>query len=109
LRRLSKADALEALNDRLRGVRRAGWHVSTTGHTLTTVRGPVEFQIGSPDDEHRRDGGEDRAARRIPYSYEIATHEVTVGQFLKFFPEHRYAGDVSPTEDCPMNYVSWYE
>jgi hypothetical protein len=76
---------------------------------LTTIRGSVEFQIGSPDDEHRRDGGEDRAARQIPYGYEIATHEVTVGQFLKFFPGHRYAGDVAPTTDCPMNYVSWYD
>lgn len=108
---LRKQDHLrvESLIGELRGTKRAGWRVTQTGHTLAVIRGPVEFQIGSPEDEPRRDGGEDRSLRRIPYTYEIGTHEVTVGQFLRLFPDHRYAGDVAPTQDCPMNYVSWYD
>jgi formylglycine-generating enzyme required for sulfatase activity len=109
LRRLGRAKQIETLQNRLAGQQRGGWRVTGTGHTMALVRGPVEFQIGSPPDEPRRDGGEDRRPRRIPYTYEIGTHEVTVGQFLKFFPGHRYAGDVAPTPDCPVNYVTWYD
>ena len=76
---------------------------------MALIRGPVDFQIGSPPDEDRRDGGEDRSPRRIPYSYAIGTHEITVGQFRSFFPDHHVAEDVSPTSDCPVNYITWYD
>jgi serine/threonine protein kinase/formylglycine-generating enzyme required for sulfatase activity len=109
LRRLGRADRVQVLTDQLAGKRRSDWCVSPGGHTLAVIRGPVEFQIGSPPDEPRRDGGEDRSRWRIPYTYQIGTHEVTVAQFKKFFPDHRYAGDVARTLDCPMNYVSWYD
>jgi formylglycine-generating enzyme required for sulfatase activity len=109
LRRMGRTKRIEMLQDQLAGQQRAGWRVTSTGHTVALIRGPVEFQIGSPPDEPRRDGGEDRRPRCIPYTYEIGTHEVTVGQFLKFFPDHRYAADVAPTPDCPVNYVTWYD
>ncbi len=109
LRRLGQADLLGALTTRLAGVSRPGWRVSPAGHTLAVVRGPVEFQIGSPPDEPRRDAGEDRCPRRIAHSYEIGTHEVTVAQYLRFFPKHPYGNDVAPTPDCPINYISWYD
>jgi formylglycine-generating enzyme required for sulfatase activity len=110
LRRLVGADRTEALIGRLAGQQRPGWRVSSTGHTLALIRGPVEFQIGSPPDEARRDDvGEDGVMRKIAHSYEIGTHEVTVSQFLKLFPERPWAKDMAPTLDCPMGGISWYE
>jgi serine/threonine protein kinase/formylglycine-generating enzyme required for sulfatase activity len=109
LGRMKHTDRLDKLTQQFAGKKGSGWRVSSTGHTLAVIRAPVEFKIGSPSDEPRRDGGEDQSPRRIPYLYEIGTHEITVAQYLKFFPDHRYAGDVSPTDDCPMNYVSWYD
>lgn len=95
--------------ERLAGSERGGWRVSPTGHTLAVIQGPVDCMIGSPTTEWRRDSGEDRTPRRLPFSYEIGTHEVTVAQFQRFFPKHKYAADVAPTRDCPMNYVNWYD
>jgi serine/threonine protein kinase/formylglycine-generating enzyme required for sulfatase activity len=109
LRRLGQTKRIETLQDQLKGTQRSGWRVSKTGHTLAVVRGPVEFQIGSPPDEPRRDAAEDRSPRRIPYTYEIGTHEVTVAEFRELFPEHWFAEDVAPKPDCPMNYVTWYD
>jgi serine/threonine protein kinase/formylglycine-generating enzyme required for sulfatase activity len=108
-RRLRKTEELDALTTRLRGTQRAGWRVSAAGHTMAVIRGPVDFQIGSPADEPRRDLGEDQSRRRIAASYEIGTHEVTVVQFQDFFPNHRFAADVAPTPDCPINYITWYD
>jgi serine/threonine protein kinase/formylglycine-generating enzyme required for sulfatase activity len=108
LRRLSGPDRVQELIEQLADKSRSGWRVSRTGHTLALIHGSIEFEIGSPPQEPRRDGLEDRSMRRIPYTYEIGTHEVTVAQFLKLIPGHRYATDVAPTPDCPMNYVSWY-
>jgi formylglycine-generating enzyme required for sulfatase activity len=34
---------------------------------------------------------------------------VTVEEFLRFRKEHKYAVATTPTPDCPMNSVSWYE
>jgi formylglycine-generating enzyme required for sulfatase activity len=109
LRRLGKTDRIESLTGGVVSTPRSGWVVSPTGHTLAVVRGPVEFYIGSPANEHRRDEEEDRSLRRINYTYAIGTHEVTVAQYKKFFPEPNYAKDVSPTPDCPMNCTSWYD
>jgi eukaryotic-like serine/threonine-protein kinase len=109
LRRTGRPERVGPLLERLAGKECSGWRVSRTGHTMAVIRGPVAFRIGSPPDEPRRDGHEDASPRRIAYSYEIATHEVTVEQFRKLFPNHRFAGDVAPTADCPINYVSWYD
>jgi eukaryotic-like serine/threonine-protein kinase len=109
LRRLGKSAEIDSLTSQAAGASRPGWMVSPTGHTLAIVRGPVEFQIGSPPEEHRRDEEEDLTQRRINYTYAIGTHEVTLAQYQKFFPEHRYAKDVSPTPECPINCASWYD
>jgi serine/threonine protein kinase/formylglycine-generating enzyme required for sulfatase activity len=109
LRRLGKTVQIGSLTSQVAGMPRPGWMVSPTGHTLAIVRGPVQFQIGSPPDEHRRDEEEDLSQRRINYTYAIGTHEVTLAQYQKFFPEHRYAKDVSPTPECPVNCTSWYD
>ena len=101
------------------------------GVTMTVIRGPVEFLMGSPESEVGRnpapDSPDERQHKtRIPRSYAIATHEVTVGQFRRFLdahPEvkarHEYANDparmaevmneFSPEPNHPQIAVTWYE
>ena len=101
------------------------------GLTLTVIRGPVEFRMGSPDTERGRNPASDspdesQHTARIPRSYAIGTHEVTVAQFRRFLeahPEvrsrHAYAGEpgrmdevmrqFSPALDGPQIAVTWYE
>ena len=101
------------------------------GLTMAVIRGPVEFRMGSPDNEVGRNPASDspdeaQHMARIPRSYAIATHEVTVAQFQRFLaahPEvrarHAYADDpsrmgqvmrqFSPDPNGPQIAVTWYE
>jgi formylglycine-generating enzyme required for sulfatase activity len=48
--------------------------------------------------------------KRIGRSFAIAAKEVTVEQFLRFRKDHIYGKQFfSPTSDCPVNIVSWYD
>jgi formylglycine-generating enzyme required for sulfatase activity len=53
--------------------------------------------------------GKEQYKARIDWSYAIAAKEVTVGQFLKFRKAHQYTNPYSPTEECPVNFVSGYD
>lgn len=66
------------------------WYISRTGHTMVVVRGPVEFMMGSPDEESGRDSDERLHRVRIDRSFAIAAREVTVEQFMKFQKDFRY-------------------
>ena len=101
------------------------------GLTMAVVRGPVEFRMGSPYNEAGRNPAADspdeaQHTARIPRSYAISTHEVTVAQFRRFLdahPEvkgrHAYADDpsrmdqvmrrFSPDPNGPQIAVTWYE
>jgi formylglycine-generating enzyme required for sulfatase activity len=63
------------------------WYVNRQGQSFTVVAGP--------------DGGR----------YAIAATEVTIAQFLRFRREHKdeYVIRVAPTEDCPLNNLTWYD
>jgi serine/threonine protein kinase/formylglycine-generating enzyme required for sulfatase activity len=90
------------------------WYVAgPAALSMVVVRGPVEFNMGSPDYEPGR--GDDEAMQRIKInrSFAIGATEVTVGQFNKFtadtglkinFPEER-----SPTDQHPMIGLSWFQ
>jgi formylglycine-generating enzyme required for sulfatase activity len=104
---------------------------SVEGLTLVSISGPVEFRMGSPETEVGRNPASDspdetQHAARIPRSYAISRHEVTVAQFRRFLdahPEvkrrHRYENDparmdqvmreFSPHPDGPQIAVTWYE
>ena len=45
---------------------------------------------------------------RIDRSFSLAAKEVTVAEFLLFRKEHQFPQEYSPTDDCPMQTVSWY-
>ena len=95
-------------------------------HEFVTVRGPVEFTMGSPASEHGRTPDEVQRRVRIPRSFAIATKETTVAQFKRFLdanPEvkarHGYPNNpsqmaevmqrFSPDDESPQIAVTWYE
>ena len=101
----------ELLKDQ--GTAKPQWYVNGQGQTLVVIPGPVEFVIGSPPTEAGREGGsagknEQPCKKQISHSFAIAARTVTVGQFLRFRKDHSYEKDYSPTDDCPVNAVSWY-
>jgi hypothetical protein len=77
--------------------------------------GPIEFQMGSPQDEPNRSDNEILHQRRINRSFAIGAKEVTVGQFQRFW-RAKFKTDFGHTEmrRCPDDRspiigVTWYE
>jgi formylglycine-generating enzyme required for sulfatase activity/serine/threonine protein kinase/class 3 adenylate cyclase len=86
------------------------WFVNGEGQTYATVRGPVEFTLGSPVTETGRHVENEPAHRkRIGRSFAIATKEVTVEQFKRFRQNHRLITRYSHDQDTPMVTVTWYD
>jgi eukaryotic-like serine/threonine-protein kinase len=102
------------------------WYVNRQGLTLATVRGPVEFPMGSPKDEegHSQVLGDERLhRRRIDRSFAIATKKVTIAQyadfradkdfFTRYLPDmdrdNRHLDKFAPSDQCPMHGRKWYE
>src|SRR5262249_20152297 len=80
-----------------------GWELGPQGHTLALLPGPLEFWMGSPDQEEGRFPHERRHYRRIDRSLAVATKEVTIAQYRAFKPG--YVQDTRYTRelDCPVN------
>jgi formylglycine-generating enzyme required for sulfatase activity len=95
------------------------WYVNGQGHTLAVIPGPVEFWMGSPEDEPARRKEETRHRRRIPRAYAVATREVTLEQFDRFLKDHPAITRNLPGESDPelekavpggaVYAVTWYE
>jgi formylglycine-generating enzyme required for sulfatase activity len=98
-----------------RGRGEASWYVNGQGQTMVVIHGPVEFRMGSPPTEAGRYGGpegevETPHLKRIGHSYALAAKEVTVEQFRRFRKDFFvYNKGYSPTADCPVNAVPWYQ
>ena len=89
------------------------WYTTTTNrHTMTLVRGPVEFQMGSPSTEPDRQDDESLHLARIERSFAIATNEVTVGQFRRFLDDtgmhFEFTEKYAPQESCPQTFINWF-
>jgi serine/threonine protein kinase/formylglycine-generating enzyme required for sulfatase activity len=76
------------------------WHINRQGQTMTIVSGPGVFWMGEGQERHRQ---------QIGRGFAIASKEVTVAQFLTFRREHEYFKEFTPTSDCPVNGVTWYD
>ena len=76
------------------------WHVNGQGQTMVVIPGPVEFMMGE---------GDERQRRQIDRSFAIASKEVTVEQYRRFRQEQEPNKEYAPTDECPMNNVSWYD
>ncbi len=97
------------------------WFVNGQGQTMVLVSGPVEFTMGSPPDEDGHDPDEVWHRVRIGRSFAVASCEVTVGQYGRFLDrtpdlkalfQGRRGGQLrqySPSPDCPMVAVDWYD
>jgi formylglycine-generating enzyme required for sulfatase activity len=115
-----RADALADVDQELAG-QAAGechWYVThCQEHTLTVVRAPGPFFMGSPPDELDRFENEVRHLRCIGRSFAIGTKEVTKRQFQEFLEAYRelnrplLAGPekAGPHEDGPVQRVTWFE
>lgn len=128
-----QAQALATVDRELTGQPRGtrAWYVTKEGYTMTILRGPMEFVMGSPIYEPGRvpasDSPDEPQHRvRIPRSFAIANREVSRGQFQRFLDANpdvksrfAYTGnpnriaqvlqDFSHSDDGPQIAVTWYE
>ncbi|HZW29578.1 MAG TPA: SUMF1/EgtB/PvdO family nonheme iron enzyme [Isosphaeraceae bacterium] len=110
LRKWDRTAELSELQKKLEGRPPLGnWYVNRQGQTLVVFRGPVVFEMGSPESEPRRDHLETRHTRLIDRSFAIAAHEVTIEQFRRFQPDFVQSGDVSRYPRSPVGWVTWYD
>jgi formylglycine-generating enzyme required for sulfatase activity len=77
--------------------------------SLAVIRGPVEFLQGAPSAEEGRKSQEALQPTRISRSFAIAMKDTTVEQFLKYRPDHAHSKVKSPSVDCPMIELTWYD
>ncbi len=94
------------------------WYVTSQGQTMVLVPGPVEFRMGSPPSEPRRQNGETLHQRKIDRGFAIASKPVTVAQFKEFLKENeirewltksKEIEEWSPNDGGPIIKVTWYE
>lgn len=92
------------------------WFIDERAHTMTVVRGPVHFQMGSRMRPALHAAVEHRHLRTINRSFAIATREVTWDQFSEFL-EVMPAGftrfyskleNGQLNNQAPQYHVSWY-
>jgi len=83
------------------------WWMTSEGHTMTIVRGPVTFNMGSPRGEPGREDGETLTETTIAHSFAVSVHEVTMQQYQRFQPDAGFARDVADDPQCPANRVSF--
>ncbi len=100
----------ELAKDRERGQ----WYVNGQGQTMVVIPGPVTFLMGSLPSEAGREGGAEGRSelqhrKRIGRSFSLASKQVTVKEFLGFRKEHKYDRQFAPTQDCPVNLVTWFD
>jgi eukaryotic-like serine/threonine-protein kinase len=103
LRRWQASDELETIDKELATGKvedRRQWYLNRQRHTMMVVPKPSMFWMGE---------GNERHLRKIERSFAIASKEVTVEQFRAFRKDHKHLRDNAPTDDCPVNLVSWYD
>src|SRR5207253_492036 len=62
-----------------------------------------------PPGEFEMEVGKERFRVQIERRFALAAREVTVVEFCRFRKDHPYLKECAPTEDCPVNMVSWYD
>ena len=96
------------------------WFINGQGQSFAIVKGPVDLRMGStPEVDPTRQPDEVSHLRRIPRSFAIGMHEVTLAEFSRFLdtkpaaiPEVRDEPEFRqyiPSPDCAMGNLSWYD
>jgi serine/threonine protein kinase/formylglycine-generating enzyme required for sulfatase activity len=99
LRKWDAGDQLQKIDDDLRrkpAKNDRSWYVNGEGQTMVPL---------NPEDQPRALSHGKKINRR----FAIATKEVTVKQFLHFFPKHTYDKKSSPDPNCPVGNVTWFD
>ena len=113
LRRWGHAEKLAEIDARRRGEKPLTdgrrWFVNSQGQTMVVIEGPVEFLMGSPGDEPGREMFEPLHRQRIDRSFAVSAYEVTVDEVKRWRQAFDYGFQYSPTADCPMTAVNWYQ
>lgn len=123
LRQLGQSADLHAIRSELAaGKPEAGrrWYLQSTADrsmspiTMAVLQGPHEFLMGSPLREWERNGGLDgsherRHRRRIPRTFAIGMHEITVEQFRKFRSTYRKDLAAADISQLPATQLTWYD
>jgi formylglycine-generating enzyme required for sulfatase activity len=68
------------------------WYLNSQGQTMVVISKPWEY-----------------ATSAIDHAFAVSTHEVTVGEFLRFRPNHRYDSVVAPSKNCPVISVTFQD
>ena len=98
------------------------WFVNKAGQAFVILKDPGVFVMGSSDEENEfgRNPNEQLHHRRIPRSFAISTHEVTVADYTRFLDDpaaketksnfiSAVLRDYSPKETGPILSVTWFE
>jgi hypothetical protein len=119
LRKWGQQEKLKELVAELMKVKDWGerrWYVNGQGQTYAVIEGPVEFRMGSPPTEPKRDVTVETPRHLvIPRRFAIAAKEVTVEQWKRFERTNTQLGSPpsfvnqhSPDPDGPMIGFTWY-
>jgi formylglycine-generating enzyme required for sulfatase activity len=116
LRQWKQDDTLEAADAELSQLKDPGqrrWFVNSRRQTFAKIEGPVEFRMGSPNNEPDRFYNETPERRVISQRFAIAIKEVTVKQYQEFVKanpgvDHAKSDQYSPDPKGPMNHLTWY-
>lgn len=85
------------------------WFTNSENQSFAVVRGPLELTRESMEDVAYMDPRIEWRPILLEHDFAIATHEVTLEQFLKFKKGHDYDNSVAPQLNCPANLVTWYQ
>jgi formylglycine-generating enzyme required for sulfatase activity len=96
-------------------VRGRRWYHIAEGHTMV-IAGPAEFPMREYPETADFNTPEVLKTERIPYSFAIASKEVTLKQYGRFLganpdiaKEYQYNPRYSPDETCPATSVTWIQ
>lgn len=115
-----KREALDRIDLQLAGLPPSPRHWYVTAKyqlTMTVIRAPIEFIMGTPYTDLKDKNSNEAPHRvKVPRSYALATKEITVAQFRRFLDEnprvkarHSYQKQSSPTDDGPILGVTWFQ
>jgi formylglycine-generating enzyme required for sulfatase activity len=114
--RLDQHEEMSRANNVLqKNVRRSDrqWYLSRHGHTMVVIPGPVQYLMGSPNDEAGRRNDERLHAVHVRNSFSIASKETTLEQFQRFTrdePWHSSSeSSTTVSSGSPQTMVSWYQ
>jgi formylglycine-generating enzyme required for sulfatase activity len=119
LRQWGQQDKVKELDTQLMKVKDWGerrWFINGQGQCYAVIDGPVEFRMGSPPTEPKRNVTTETPRRLvIPRQFAIAAKEVSVEQWQRFERTQAQHGlppsfvkQWSPDSDGPMIGFNWY-